>query len=268
MRRLLSISVLIVLFAFVPKEKNPDFVLKVNADAIVTDNLSNVYVVDNDKFSKYDMRLKLQKEFSNKNFGDITTADVTNPLRPLLFYQEFGRIIFLDNTLSQNGEPIALEKLGYPLATLAASSYDNGLWIYDQPNYELIRFNSTLEITNRTGNLYQILGIQLQPNFMIEKDNRLFLNNPDKGVLIFDVFGTYIKTAPVFDLGKSNGSFQVADDAIIFMSEDILHSWNITTSESTEYEEPKGNGALNMRMERDAIFILDSSSVSSYLRKM
>lgn len=263
MRKLVLLAALFISVAFTKDERKADFVLTATADGIVTDNLANVYTVSKDKFTKYDMRLKFQKEFSNKNFGTITSADVTNPLRPLLFYRDFGRIVFLDNTLSQNGEPVALEKLGYPLATLAASSYDNSLWIYDQPTFELLRFNTNLEISNRTGNLSQILNIQLQPNFILEKDNRLFVNNPTTGILIFDVFGTYIKTIPLYNLTN----FQVADDEIVYFSQNILHSWNITTAEITDYLEPRSATAINMRIERDAIFVQDSAMVSSYLRK-
>lgn len=263
MRKLVLVVSVFVLCAFNDGQPAPDFTLETTSDAIVTDNLANVYVIDKDKITKYDMKLKFQKEFSNKNFGSITTADVTNALRPLLFYREFGRIVFLDNTLSQNGEPIALEKLGYPLATLAASSYDNGLWIYDQPTFELLRFNTALEITNRTGNLSQILGIELQPNFILEKDNRLFVNNPSTGVLVFDVFGTYIKTIPIQNLT----TLQVADDEVVYFKPAILRGWNITTSETTDYIWPESASARNMRMEREAIFVQDSTKITSYLRK-
>lgn len=240
-----------------------DAVLRLKTTAIVTDNLSNVYLLNNDQFSKYDSRLKLLKEFSNKNFGAITSADVTNPLRILLYYRDFGRIVFLDNTLSQNGDPIAIEKLGYPLATLAASSYDNGLWLYDQPTFELVRFNNNLEISSRTGNLSQILGVELQPNFLIEKDNRLFLSNPSGGVLVFDVFGTYIKTIPLLNLT----SFQVIDNELVYFRNGQLHAWNLTTAETTDYTQPVSDSAINMRIERDAIFVHDSATVSVYLRK-
>lgn len=243
-------------------KRNPDHVLVTKANLVVTDNLSNVYLVTNDQFTKYNGKLIHSKEFSNKNFGAITSADVNNPLRILLFYRDFGRIVFLDNTLSQNGDPLALEKLGFPMATLAASSFDNGIWIYDQPSFELVRFNNSLEISNRTGNLSQILGIELQPNFILEKDNRIFLNNPTTGILIFDVFGTFIKTIPVYNLT----SFQVADDDIIYFSEGSLHAWNIKTAEVIDFIEPINDNALNMRMEKEIILVHDSTTVSIYDR--
>ncbi len=248
--------------AFVSGKRNPEHVLVAKANLVVTDNLSNVYLVTNDQFIKYDSKFIRLKEFSNKNFGAITSADVNNPLRILLFYRDFGRIVFLDNTLSQNGDPLALEKLGFPMATLAASSFDNGIWLYDQPSFELVRFNNSLEISNRTGNLSQILGIELQPNFILEKDNRIFLNNPTTGILIFDVFGTFIKTIPVYNLT----SFQVADDDIVYFSEASLHAWNIKTAEVIDFIEPINDNALNMRMEKDVILVHDSATVSIYDR--
>ncbi len=149
------------------------------------------------------------------------------------------------------------------MASLAGYSHDNGLWIYDQPSFELLRFNNNLEITDRTGNLSQILGIELQPTFLLEKDNRVFVNNPATGVLVFDVFGTYIKTIPVNDIA----TFQVMDDELVYFYEGHLRSWNLKTSESTFYEEPTSYSSINMRLERDAIVVHDSSQVSLFLRK-
>lgn len=209
------------------------------------------------------MKLNLQKEFSNKNFGSITSADVTNPLRILLYYREFGRVVFLDNTLSLNGEPLALEKLGYPLAILAASSHDNGIWIYDQPTFELLRFDNNLAVTSRTGNLSQILGTELQPDFLLEKDNHVFLNNPEQGIIVFDVFGTYIKTIPVLHLK----TFQVLDDEIVYFQDGQLHAWNLKTAETTLYIDPTTPSAINMRLEKEAIFVHDTAAVQVYLRK-
>lgn len=253
----------LVCAAFAAGTRKADFVLETKANAIVSDHLANVYTIEGDRFIKYDAQLRSLKEFSNKNFGDITSADVTNPLRILLYYREFGRIVFLDNTLSQNGEPLALEKIGYPLATLAASSYDNGLWIYDQPNFELLRFDNNLNLTSRTGNLSQILGLELQPDFLLEKDNRVFLNNPATGILVFDVFGTYMKTEAIFRLH----TFQVMDDNIVYFSEGHLTMLNIKTEETSVYEEPVCDSCINMRLERDAVFVHDSTRVSSFLRK-
>ena len=183
-------------------------------------------------------------------------------MRIILFYKDFNRIITLDNTLSEVGEATALETIGFPLTALAAASHDNGLWIYDQTNFELVRLNRNLQIENRTGNLSQVLGIALQPNFIIEKDNRLFLNNPSTGILIFDIFGTYSKTIPEKELKN----FQVLDENIIYYRKPELSEINITTLEKTVFDgiDPE---ALVVRIEKKAFFILKENELQIFNKK-
>jgi hypothetical protein len=254
--------IFIPILAFSPEAKKPDIIVNVEGEKILSDNLGNVYIIKAESISKYDSKGILQKTFSNKTFGPITSADATNALRIILFYKDFNRVVTLDNTLSQNGDPIQLEALGFPLATLAASSHDNGLWIYDQQNFELIRLNRNLQVEQRTGNLSQLLGTDLQPDFLIEKDNRLFLNNPATGILIFDVFGTYSKTIPIKELKN----FQVVDDNLIYFQKGNLQMWNLITTEQTNFTEPVDTASLGMLMEKNAIFDLQQKQLLIYNR--
>lgn len=255
--------ILLPLGAFSPVTKTPDFIVNIEAERMTTDNIGNVYLIKGEGISKYDSKGVLQKTFSNKNFGAITSADATNALRIILFYKDFNRVVTLDNTLSQNGDPLTLETIGYPLASLVAASHDNGLWIYDQANFELIRLNRNLQVENRSGNLSQILGIELQPNFLIEKDNRLFLNNPTTGILIFDVFGTYSKTLPILSLKK----FQVVDDAIVYFENGELVAESIPIDTKLFFTEPSDTSALDMRMEKNAIFVLKKNTLEIYTKE-
>ncbi|MCU0432772.1 MAG: hypothetical protein MUC87_04895 [Bacteroidia bacterium] len=254
---------LLLLLPLLAADTQKTAVIAEKSEQMLTDNLGNVYLVLADRIRKFDQRGQFQKEFSNKNFGSITTADATNPLRILLFYRDFSRIIFLDNTLSQNGEPVQLEALGYPLTTLAATSYDNGLWIYDQQNFELLRLNRNLQIEQRTGNLSQQLGIELHPNFILEKDNRLFMNNPETGVLVFDVFGTYSKQLPLPGLSQ----FQIDDDALVWFDGKQLHSYALSTYENSVYEKPVDSLARSMRIEKPVVVVQRSDSVLIYPRR-
>ncbi|CAN5389193.1 hypothetical protein BH09BAC5_BH09BAC5_15040 [soil metagenome] len=261
MKFLFTLLLLLPLISFSPETKLPDVIVKLTADKITTDNLGNVYTIKSESISKYDSLGILQKSFSNKNFGAITSADATNALRIVLFYKDFNRIVTLDNTLSQNGQPIALENIGFPLVTLVAAAHENGFWIYDQQNFELVFLNRNLKPEHRTGNLSQLLGINLQPNFILEKDNRLFLNNPQTGIMVFDIFGTYSKTIPV----KNLNSFQVIDDAVLYYSENHLQMDFIKLNDHTDYNQPVGDSTtIDMRMEQNAIFVLKENSLEIY----
>lgn len=263
MTRFLFLFLLLPLASFAPGEKQPDYVVAVTEERMVTDNLGNVYLIKDESITKRDVKGVVQRTFSDKTFGPITSADATNALRIVLFYKDFNRVVFLDNTMSQNGESVKLEALGYPMATLAASSHDNGMWVYDQQNFELIRLNRALEPEQRTGNISQLTGIDIQPNFLIEKDNRLFLNDPATGILVFDVFGTFSKTVPVKELK----TFQVIDDNIVYYRGGMMKQWNLLTAEEAFFEEPVDTAALDMRLEKNAVFVLEKEKLMIYNRQ-
>jgi hypothetical protein len=212
--------------------------------------------------SKYDRAGQLQKTFSNKNYGTLTSVDVSNPLRIVLYYRDFNRVIFLDNMLSRIGDDLVLETLGLPTIHAVASSHDNGLWLFTEQNSELIRLNRNLQIENRSGNLAEITGKSSSPDRMLEKGDHLYMHCPGSGILIFDNFGTYWKTIPVVD----EVHFQSADNDLVWFNGRTISFINIKTLEKGEYSEPSDSTALDMRIENEAVYVLKKDSVLVYDR--
>ncbi len=252
-------ALLLVLFAF----RHSDLILvkslAVKAEKVTTDNLSNIYLINNDVLQKYDPQGNLMKTYSNKTFGRINTVDASNPLRIILFYRSFLQVVFLDNTLAQNGDPVSVESLGYPLAQFVCSSHDNGMWIYDEQNFELIRFDQYLQLSNQTGNLAQILGMDLKPQSLIEYDNRLYLNNPSSGILVFDIFGTYYNTIPI----KGIRDFQFKEDALLYYLNGRLNSFNTKTLEQTFTLLPD-SAAISIRVANEKLYSLGKEALGIY----
>lgn len=195
------------------------------AKLIVADNLGNFYLVTGNNIERLNLDGKILRTYNDKNFGAISSVDATNPLRLLLFYKDFSRVLFLDNTMSLSGEPVRLDELGYPQTTLVATSNDNGFWIYDQQSFGLIRFDRDLKISQQTGNLSQVLGDEIKPNFLIEANNRVFLNDTARGILIFDVFGTYSKTIPV----KHLTTLQADAENVYYFRNNWFHKVDLRT---------------------------------------
>lgn len=214
------------------------------------DNLSNVYTVANNEIVKYDSEGKPFSKYSDKTWGAIHQIDVSNPLKIIVFFKDFSKIIFLDNMLGQTGSTIFLEKLGLEQTQLICSSHNNGIWVFNQLNFELIRLAQTLEITNRTGNLGQILGIDITPNFMLQYNNFLYVNNPETGILVFDSFGTYYKTIPI----KGLNTFQVRDDDIIFSQKNKIGTFNLKTLKASIITEAD-TGLIKASIEKNRILL-------------
>jgi hypothetical protein len=208
--------------------------IKTTADFFTSDNQANVYVAKGNELFKYNKQGKLLYKYSTKKYSNISFVDAGNLLRILLFYKDFLLVEFLDNTLSLNSDALSLEQIGYYQTQLVCTSNNSGTWLFDMQNFELIRLSKTLEITNRSGNLSSILNIDFLPTYLIENDNRVFLNNPKTGILVFDIYGTYFKTIPY----QNVQSFQVVSDWVYIKTEKNILAYNIITSEEKTFDIP------------------------------
>src|SRR5882757_5717359 len=75
--------------------------IPISARSLASDELGNVYVVKNDnsliRYSQNGDSTAFYKSISN---GDITTVDASNPLRVLLYYAPFSKVVVLDRMLA------------------------------------------------------------------------------------------------------------------------------------------------------------------------
>ena len=171
--------------------------INVNAQLITTDKLGNLYIVANQEIFKYDANGTLLQKNSIKSLGNLAMLDVSNPMKIMAFFKDYNKIVFLDNMLAISGSSIDLASIGFDQATLASSSHDNGIWIYNSLNFELVRLEPALNNSHQSGNIAQLTGNAIKPTSLFETNNRVYLCDTTIGVLIFDVFGTYIKTIPI-----------------------------------------------------------------------
>lgn len=238
--------------------------VKLTADFIRSDELGNVFVIRDNQLTKYNKRSEKLYSYSNLYSGDISFIDTHDPFKILLFYQSFGQVEFLDHTLSLNSSRIDLNELGLGLSTLACASYQGAFWVYDPTNFELIRIDQSLEISERSGNLQQVTGYTLNPNYMLERDNSLYLNDPETGIFIFDKYGSFYKTIPV----KGLMSFQVFDRKIIYVKEGEISIYDTRLNELSSTALPRAdNKSVSVCLSTDPqmIYALGKTSLYFYL---
>jgi len=216
-----SLLVLICCSAFRFEEPKP-LVLKAKQNFFAGDNFGNAYIVNDDELVKYLANGKFFARYSNLKLGNISLVDATNPLKLLLYYRDFQQIVFLDNQLSRNSEAVSLEQLGYEQTDLVCAGANNSFWLYNKQNNELVRFDENLKKIAATGNLRQILQNNLSPDFMMEHNGNLFLNCPETGVFIFDIFGAFSKMLAIKNLKQ----FQVSENIIYYQKDSVFCSYN------------------------------------------
>lgn len=233
--------------------------ISIKADFFTTDKQGNIYIVKANELSKYNKSGKLMYKYSNKNLGNIDFVDASNMLRLLLFYKNFTQVVFLDNTLTLSGEPVSLDKMGFQQVQLMCSSYNNGMWLYNQQNLELVRLTQTFNKTQETGNLSMLLNISLEPTSLLEYDNTLFLNNPSTGILLFDIYGTYYKTIPI----KNVQYFQPLGNFVYYQKDNKIQAYNIKTTEEAAFDAPIPQ-FINFRLELEQLVLQTPDTITIY----
>lgn len=210
-----------------------------------TDVQGNTYKIYDQEIIKFNTASTTEFRYSNKILGNIYSIDVTSALRPLIFYRDLQKIVITDNTLSkQNQQIISLDEMDiFQAVCVASSKIDNGIWIYDQELLQIIKLDRTLNKVLETGNLQQLLSIDnLSPESMIEKSGYLYVYCPINGFLIFDIYGTYYKTIPIYNVFTWN----VIEDKILYVKdgESFIYNMKDFVSESLRTIPPKSNRIL------------------------
>ncbi len=250
-KKLILLAFVCFAFSFIQNDQPKSLRIKTKLNYFSTDNIGNVYTVKEDELIKYLANGKLFARYSNLKLGNITSVDATNPLKLLLYYRDFQQIVFLDNQLTANSEPISLEALGYEQTDLVCAGANNSFWIYNKQNNELLRFNETSKKIASTGNLKQILRADLKPNYMKEHNGYLFLNSPETGIYVFDIFGTFSRIISLKNLKQ----FEVNEDIIYYQKDSIYCSYNYKLFEEACKSLPLASGALDVKYADSKIYL-------------
>ncbi len=109
---------------------------KINADDVIgVDGLDNMFYIKNNTLFKKSNTESWQYE--NIYMGKITRVDIQNPLKIVLFYENFNTIIILDNQLNEI-QKINFSENTIPIIVSATGiASQNRLWIYDSTSQQI-----------------------------------------------------------------------------------------------------------------------------------
>lgn len=231
----------------------------VSPELIATDQLNSFYMARRNTLERINSKGEITGSHTLKTLGKIHTIDPANPMKTLVYYRDFNTIVFLDNMMTQIGDPVNLSTLGLERVTAVCRSFNNGIWVYDSGNKELIRLDQNYNISHRSGNLTSIIGYVPEPTHLNEQGKYLLLNHPDKGILVFDVYGTYIKTVPVTDLSD----MQVLEDRFIYLRNDSLHSYDLKFLKDSAIALPE-RSVIAIRITTDRLLLQTRGALRLY----
>lgn len=231
------------------------------AQWITTDPLQQCYLVTpRNELIQYDASGQELFRFSNNQLGELTYIDATNPFNLILYYPRFRTVITLDRALNQTGE-YNLSRFDLIEVNAIATSNDNHIWLYDDVAFKLKKIDQQGNLLASSDHLGLLLDRSIAPNFLLQRDNALYLNVPDTGILVFDLFGFYQKTIPI----KGLSGFQLFNDQLLFREGEKLMAYQLKSFSTQEILIPAAvSGASQIRIEKNRLFALKDGFVRVY----
>lgn len=231
------------------------------ARRIYADELGNIYAIQKDNtFARYNAAGDSTGFYRSALNGQLGTADVSNPLRILLYFPAFNKIQILDRQLALLAE-IDLRPLRFFSVSAVATASDGNIWVYDPVNARLVKLDETGARKLESNDLRELLSFVPRGTALLERDHRLYLSDTSKGILVFDQFATYITTLPFTQLRSVN----VVGHQLVFLKGDTLQRYNMQDFQENELPLPKGDApVLDARVTQRALVVLYADRLVVY----
>ncbi len=226
-----------------------------DADRVLVDELKNIYVIRRNVFIKYNENFEKLNEYARFSAGAITSADVSNSMRLLLYYSHFNQVVFLDNKLSELRSPLLMDDIGLTETSDACVSASAGFWTFDAYHKKLIYINEHFEKKHESLSMEKFIHYSNPPDGMMEQANRVFLHFKDAGLLVFNQFGNFVKKIPVF----SANDFQVNMPLIYYANEKSLKQFHMVTMEENTIFSGKKININNFDLIKNQLYIFDKN---------
>lgn len=228
--------------------------------SIATDELGNVYLVRQDNaLIRYNADGDSTGNFRSIQNGDLKWVDATNPLRILLYYPNFSKVVLLDKMLSVKNE-LDLRKLSIFNAPAVGMSADGRIWVYDFVNARLKKIDDQLNITNTSNDMRQELSQVPQPTALLERDTRVFLCDTANGIYTFDRFASYLNMLEI----KGVKQLQAFGSQLVYREADSLRAYDLKTLSLKTIPLPAQAGFIDARIERGRLYLLFADRLELY----
>lgn len=229
----------------------------VTADFIKVDPFGNIYAVKKTQLYKFSPQGKLLFTYSDNSLGVISSIDVFNPMKIMLFYQHSGTLVFLDEQFALIREPVSLFNADYLTISLASYSAANQIHLYDEVNRYLI----TLDFFMREISKTPLNFPSLTPVKIIElEEKNLAMHDPETGIYLFDAFGTFNKLISII----TSQSITVTSDLIYYSDNDRLTIYNYKTLNTETQELPVSNVIQASLFRNHKILLLENGTIWIY----
>ena len=236
--------------------------IKGNFSYLNVDNLDNLYLItNNNQLKKLDANGDSVAVFNDvKKYGNLAYVDVTNPLKALLYYKNYSTVVMLDRLLAARNN-INLRKQNMFYVNTVTLSYDNYIWIFDEEDFKMKKIDEEGKILQASTDWRMLFDTVPAPVKIIDRDNFVYLYDPEKGFYIFDYYGSF-KNRLSF-LNWTN--VEVNGNNVYGFADNKLYSYVLKSLQLKEYKLPAFFGDyLSIKVMNNKIYLLKGDRIDMY----
>ncbi|MGF1532345.1 MAG: hypothetical protein ACFCUI_01475 [Bernardetiaceae bacterium] len=191
---------------------------------------------------------KIERRFAAPAAIPLTSMDFSHRWKVFLFSEETQSVLFLDRFL------VLLDRLTLPedfgWITLTAPSADQTLWLFAQDRHALVRYDMQRREWRSQSSLSGIIPAHAHlPDQLSEYQNLLFLNIPESGIFVFDMFGSFREQLPFW----ASSAWQFLEQQLCFhdKASQQMICWDIYRREQESLPVPAADHILRLPRQAD-----------------
>ncbi|MEP6584589.1 MAG: hypothetical protein ABJA90_09995 [Ginsengibacter sp.] len=165
--------------------------------SFAVDNLGELYIINTDnQLKKYNEKGDSVGVFNQvTKYGKLSYVEAQNPWKTILFYQDYSTIVLLDKYLNVLTN-INLRKQNIFKVKAVTTSYDNNIWLYDEQENKLKKIDDTGNKIFESVDFRLLFDSVPTPQKIIDDGGFVYLYDPEKGLYIFDYYGSFKSRLP------------------------------------------------------------------------
>ncbi|MGG9971029.1 hypothetical protein ACQ33O_04465 [Ferruginibacter sp. SUN002] len=226
------------------------------------DNLNNIYLVNNsNQLKKLNSNGDSVGVFNDvRKYGKLTSIDATNPLKLLLYYQNFSTIVVLDRFLNKRNT-INLRRENIFKVKAITTSYDGNIWLFDEGDGKLKKIDDNGDVLSETIDFRQIFDTLPAPEKIIDRDNFVYLYDRNKGFYIFDYYGALKSNIPFLHWKN----VEVFNKDLYGFGDTCLYKYPLESLNLKEYALPASfSNTSEIEIENNKVYLLKRDGLEIY----
>lgn len=230
--------------------------------SFTVDNLGELYIINIDnQLKKYNENGDSVGVFNQvTKYGKLSYVEAQNPWKAILFYQNYSTIVLLDKYLNVLGS-INLRKQNIFQVKAVTTSYDNKIWLYDEQD------NKLKKIDDAGNKIFESVDFRLlfdsvpAPKKIIDSDGFLYIYDPEKGLYVFDYYGSFKTRLPFLHWAD----ITVIDKTIYGFDKNNLYRYTAPLPDIKTYALPSAlQNNSSLKVSNHKIYILKDQQLGIY----